>query len=429
MYPIGRLLRTRLALAAVLFGLLLLPRASLVKAASLSSSSALSSRAPAAVTDCSTQPQIPQAECEALVALYDSTNGPNWTDSPGNGWNRTQAPCQWADVNCDKGHVNVVTRYKRNLVGILPDLSDLVMLAWLDLNQNHLSGTIPTSLPAYLGYLNLTGNELTGSIPDLTAFTNLRTLELSDNQLSGFIPTPLPATLSTLRLGYNHLTGAIPISLPANLGTLDLPDNHLGGSIPANLPTLLRNLDLAQNQLSGSIPATLPMHLNILKLQNNQLSGVIPGRVCLVFRPPDLGYNKFTGEEEPCVTQADFNWAATQTVPPTGVSAQPFSDTGLQLGWTPIQYTGDGGYYEVLCRTTNSDPYVSRGKTADKTASGLTLTGLTPATAYQCVVRTFTPAHGLQQNDLTSLDSVEASATTDSTPSRSHTWLGRLLRH
>ena len=28
--------------------------------------------------DCSTVTEIPQQECEALVALYDSTNGDNW---------------------------------------------------------------------------------------------------------------------------------------------------------------------------------------------------------------------------------------------------------------------------------------------------------------------------------------------------------------
>jgi hypothetical protein len=28
---------------------------------------------------------IPKKECNALVALYDSTDGPNWTDS--DGWN------------------------------------------------------------------------------------------------------------------------------------------------------------------------------------------------------------------------------------------------------------------------------------------------------------------------------------------------------
>ena len=48
-----------------------------------------------AATDCSNVAvtTIPQAECETLVALYNSTDGPNWTDSPGNNWNITNTPC------------------------------------------------------------------------------------------------------------------------------------------------------------------------------------------------------------------------------------------------------------------------------------------------------------------------------------------------
>ena len=42
-----------------------------------------------AATDCVAVTEIPQVECEALVALYNSTDGPNWEDSPGNNWNVT----------------------------------------------------------------------------------------------------------------------------------------------------------------------------------------------------------------------------------------------------------------------------------------------------------------------------------------------------
>ena len=33
----------------------------------------------AGVTDCSSVTEIPQSECEALVALYNSTGGASWT--------------------------------------------------------------------------------------------------------------------------------------------------------------------------------------------------------------------------------------------------------------------------------------------------------------------------------------------------------------
>jgi len=33
--------------------------------------------------DCASVNPIPSAECETLVALYNSTNGPNWADNSG----------------------------------------------------------------------------------------------------------------------------------------------------------------------------------------------------------------------------------------------------------------------------------------------------------------------------------------------------------
>lgn len=51
-----------------------------------------------AATDCTQVTQIPQAECETLMALYKSTDGPNWSDSPSNNWNITNEPCQWGEL-------------------------------------------------------------------------------------------------------------------------------------------------------------------------------------------------------------------------------------------------------------------------------------------------------------------------------------------
>ncbi len=47
-----------------------------------------------AATDCAAQGDIPQAECDTLVAFYTSTNGADWSDSPGNDWNVTNTPCK-----------------------------------------------------------------------------------------------------------------------------------------------------------------------------------------------------------------------------------------------------------------------------------------------------------------------------------------------
>lgn len=406
---------------------------------------------------CTTQTDIPQAECEALVTLYNSTNGASWYDSPANNWNLTDTPCRWAGVTCSAGspgHVTEINRSRQNLDGTIPDLSALSSLQSLDLSYNKLNGSFPAALPTSLHYLNLDAIGLSGTIPDLSAFTNLQAISLGFNplggsipdfsaltslqylnlgytQLSGNIPTTLPTSLHSLALNANRLSGSIPdlsaftslssldlhinqlsgsipdLSALTSLQFLDLSNNHLGGSVPTNLPTSLQYLDLNANQLSGSVPDfSAHTRLQFLYLYNNQLSGSIPAGVCNAAFP-DMGYNKLTGEDDPCVTIKDPAWASTQTVAPTNVQANSISSSEFQLTWTPILYTGDGGYYEVLCGLTSGGPYAVQGRTADKSDTGLTLGVPIPATPYYCVLRTFTPNHGGQQNDLTSLNSAE----------------------
>lgn len=109
---------------------------------------------------------------------------------------------------------------------------------------------------------------------------------------------------------------------------------------------------------------------------------------------------------DPCLATKDPDWAQTQTVPPTNVQAQALANQQVQLTWTPISYTADGGYYAVLNAPTPGGPYTVVAQTTDKTASGITLPAFRPG-AHHLVVRTFTAKHGGQQNDLTSDDSTE----------------------
>ena len=46
--------------------------------------------------DCASQSDIPTAECDALVALYDGTTGASWTTSTD--WKATDTPCSWYGV-------------------------------------------------------------------------------------------------------------------------------------------------------------------------------------------------------------------------------------------------------------------------------------------------------------------------------------------
>jgi len=113
---------------------------------------------------CQTVTAATENECNALVALFEATNGTawidqrNWLDFTGN------APCHWYGIRCDGGHV-----------------TELALAA------NELSGTLPITI----GYLS-----------------ELQTLQLENNGLRGRIPARICALLekgTTVNIGYNAL--------------------------------------------------------------------------------------------------------------------------------------------------------------------------------------------------------------------------------
>lgn len=238
-------------------------------------------------TNCATAVGIPSSECDALVALYNSALGPQWSDNTN--WLQNNLPCSWFGVTCGAGHVTDLDEDNNNLNGTLPtELGNLIQLTGLELYGNsHLTGSIPTSLGSLTSLINLDldNDQLSGSIPSsLGSLTNLNTLDLDDNQLSGGIPNSLGSltNLTRLFLENNLLSGGIPTTLGSltNLTDLNLSNNQLSGGIPTTLGSLssLFSLGLSFNQLSGSIPTTLGSlsSLNYLYLEHNQLSGSIP---------------------------------------------------------------------------------------------------------------------------------------------------------
>ena len=269
----------------------------------------------------------------ALIALYNATDGANWTDNTN--W-LTNAPIfQWYGVSADaEGRVCALNLHGNGLSGEIPEeLGGLTNLTGLYLNDNQLSGEIPEGLgrltnvqrlflsgnrltgdiPEELGGLtNLTGlylddNQLSGEIPpELGGLTNLTGLYLDDNQLSGEIPPELGrlTNLTELHLSYNQLSGEIPPELGGltNLTGLFLNDNELSGEIPPELGGLtnLTGLYLDDNQLSGEIPEGLGSLTNLtgLHLYANQLSGEMPAELGSLtsLEALFLSHNQLSGE-------------------------------------------------------------------------------------------------------------------------------------
>lgn len=197
-------------------------------------------------------------------------------------------------------------------------------------------------------------------------------LVLCQNILAGAIPAELGGLpqLQWLELWGNQLGGSIPPQLGdlAEVHQMALAFNHLEGSIPEHLGDLSRLvvLTLSSNRLSGPVPAHLGdlPRLEVLSLSNNQLSGAVPAKLCdppyggVGVTPLNLRYNALTSGS-PCLYADDPDWDQTQTVAPTGVHAVLAPPRAAQLTWTPVPYTGDGGYYEI-CSTASPGGALTR---------------------------------------------------------------------
>ena len=156
---------------------------------------------------------------EALEALYNATNGPQWTNSTN--WLTDEALSEWYGVTTDSdGRVTNLALPFNGLQGSIPaELGNLTNLTSLVLSPNALVGHIPSELGKLtnLSSLVLSDNMLTGQIPgELGNLTNLTHLLLHRNELSGAVPAALGnlTNLNELGLSFNYdLSGPLPEGL------------------------------------------------------------------------------------------------------------------------------------------------------------------------------------------------------------------------
>ncbi len=190
---------------------------------------------------------------EALRALYESTDGDNWTNNTN--WNPTAMPTadelsRWHGVVINQDQVFIFL-VENNLKGMIPpELGRAKNITQLWLASNELSGTIPHELGqlSELELLLLIGNQLSGPIPpELGQLSKLQNLVVGSNQLSGSIPPEVGqlSELQSLMLAQNQLTGTVPSELGSlsKLKNLSLEENALTGTLPRSLMQL-KNLEV-----------------------------------------------------------------------------------------------------------------------------------------------------------------------------------------
>lgn len=190
-------------------------------------------------TDAELEPEGP-TDRDILIALYDATNGDNWTNNTN--WCTNAPLSEWYGVTLDysQERVQYIHLSYNNLVGSIPEeIGNLTELYTLDLSGNTLTGEIPSSIGNMhiLGYLYLNNNQLTGSIPqEIGNLSDLRACYIYENQLMGNIPSEF-GNLINLEYCYlfgNQLTGEVPETLSrlTKLQTMDFSYNMLGGDLP-----------------------------------------------------------------------------------------------------------------------------------------------------------------------------------------------------
>lgn len=152
-----------------------------------------------------------------------------------------------------------------NLSGYLPsEFGNFPNMRIIQFDNNNFDGGIPSSYGnlSAIVKLSLRNCSLQGVLPDLSRIPNLSYIDLSRNRLTGLIPSnKLSNKITTIDLSDNQLTGTIPESfseLPS-LQKLSLENNFLNGSVSA---------ELWQNK-SYSAASKL-----LLDFRNNSLSNV-----------------------------------------------------------------------------------------------------------------------------------------------------------
>ncbi|XP_013737881.1 probable LRR receptor-like serine/threonine-protein kinase At1g74360 isoform X2 [Brassica napus] len=219
-----------------------------------------------------------------------------------------QDVCQWPGITCtpERSRITGINLRDSTISGpLFGNFSALTQLAFLDLSNNTIGGSIPDDLNRChnLKHLNLSLNIIEEEL-SFSGLSNLEVLDLSVNQIAGDIHSTFPTLCNRLvvaNLSTNNFSGRIDdiFNECRYLKYVDLRYNRFSGGIWAGFRRLVK-FSVSGNRLSGNISAFMfrgNCNLQVLDLSGNGFVGEFPGQVlnCQNLNVLDLWGNNFTG--------------------------------------------------------------------------------------------------------------------------------------
>jgi Leucine-rich repeat (LRR) protein len=229
------------------------------------------------------------------------------------------------------GDLFLSSGYNETKTSKMPSIfHDLTLFTSIDVSNNFFSGSLSDALTTltHLDILVMNSNMLSGTLDTLLAMdtVTITAMDLSDNQITGTLPSSLfenkPQLISFAAVK-NCLAGSIPDTLChcTLLQTLALDGLHsahtcqnrfftgvssyeLSSTVKDNIPrclwnmTYLETLHVSGNGIKGSIPSDLSFgkRLQDISMSYNQFTGTIPMNFkTRSWRYVDLSFNKLKG--------------------------------------------------------------------------------------------------------------------------------------
>lgn len=198
---------------------------------------------------------VPVSECEALEAIYTTTNGSDWIAH--NRFSTTTICGFWSDIWCSlTWHIINLDLASNQLSGYIPDeIGNLVFLQNLELQWNNLVWPLPSSIGnlSLLEEIRLYDNQITELPNEIGNLTNLRILRLSNNNISD-IPSSIAnlSLLEQLHIDGNNLSSlSDQIWGLTSLSYINIMDNNI-----TTLPSTFWNLSSLVVAAIGYNPIT-----------------------------------------------------------------------------------------------------------------------------------------------------------------------------